>query len=57
MRVIQSWPPLGGDEEGWRFGRGLFGSRAMCGRLEPSEESDSDAEGVTLADAVAALGR
>jgi hydantoinase/carbamoylase family amidase len=45
------------DEEGWRFGRGLFGSRAMCGALVPGEASDADAEGVTLGDAVAALGR
>jgi hydantoinase/carbamoylase family amidase len=45
------------DEEGWRFGRGLFGSRAMCGALVPGEASDADADGVTLGDAVAALGR
>jgi allantoate deiminase len=45
------------DEEGWRFGRGLFGSRAMCGALVPGEASDADAAGVTLGDAVAALGR
>jgi allantoate deiminase len=45
------------DEEGWRFGRGLFGSRAMCGRLEPGEAADADADGVTLGRAVEALGR
>jgi allantoate deiminase len=45
------------DEEGWRFGRGLFGSRAMCGELVPGEAADADADGVTLGNAVAALGR
>jgi allantoate deiminase len=45
------------DEEGWRFGRGLFGSRALCGALVAGEEDDRDADGVTLGEAVAALGR
>ncbi|HEX7297592.1 MAG TPA: Zn-dependent hydrolase [Solirubrobacteraceae bacterium] len=45
------------DEEGWRFGRGLFGSRALCGRLSDGEAADTDPDGVTLGDAVAALGR
>jgi hydantoinase/carbamoylase family amidase len=45
------------DEEGWRFGRGLFGSRALCGRLVDGEQDDRDADGVSLGDAVAALGR
>jgi hydantoinase/carbamoylase family amidase len=36
------------DEEGWRFGRGCFGSRALCGRLEPRELDALDAEGVSL---------
>jgi allantoate deiminase len=44
------------DEEGWRFGRGLTGSRALCGRLGPAELQSVDADGVTLGVALAALG-
>ncbi|MFN0154738.1 MAG: Zn-dependent hydrolase [Gaiella sp.] len=40
------------DEEGWRFGRGCFGSRAMAGRLECGELETTDADGVTLRDAI-----
>jgi hydantoinase/carbamoylase family amidase len=40
------------DEEGWRFGRGCFGSRALCGRLEPEELATRDAGGVMLGDAI-----
>src|SRR5207249_1401497 len=40
------------DEEGWRFGRGCFGSRALCGQLEAGELTTLDDEGVALADAV-----
>jgi len=36
------------DEEGWRFGRGCFGSRALCGQLEPGELDTVDADGVSL---------
>ncbi len=43
-------------EEGWRFGRGVFGSRALCGRLEPDEANLRDAEGVSLGEAFAGLG-
>src|SRR5207237_6834 len=43
-------------EEGWRFGRGVFGSRAVCGQLEDDEGELRDADGVTLAQAFAALG-
>jgi hydantoinase/carbamoylase family amidase len=43
------------DEEGWRFGRGCFGSRALCGALAPGEAGARDAGGVRVADAVAAL--
>jgi allantoate deiminase len=42
------------DEEGWRFGRGCFGSRALCGLLEVGELEARDADGVSVA---AALGR
>ena len=40
------------DEEGWRFGRGCFGSRALCGQLEAGELETRDADGVPLAEAV-----
>ncbi len=43
-------------EEGPRFGRGVFGSRALTGTLEPDEAQLRDAEGVTLGEAFAALG-
>jgi len=42
------------DEEGWRFGRGCFGSRALCGAVQPGELDGRDAGGVTLRDAVGA---
>lgn len=45
------------DEEGARFGRSLLGSSACAGNLDPDEVRGlSDAEGVTLADALAACG-
>jgi allantoate deiminase len=40
------------DEEGSRFGRGCFGSRALCGRLEPGELDTRDADGIALREAV-----
>lgn len=43
------------DEEGWRFGRGCFGSRALCGRLEPAELDARDAGGTSVREALAAL--
>src|SRR5579862_9671096 len=43
-------------EEGPRFGRGVFGSRALVGRLEPDEADLRDAGGTTLGEAFAALG-
>jgi hydantoinase/carbamoylase family amidase len=43
-------------EEGPRFGRGVFGSRAVVGQLEPDEGDLRDPDGVTLAEAFAALG-
>ena len=43
-------------EEGWRFGRGCFGSRAVCGMLEDDEADLRDPDGVTLGEAFAALG-
>jgi allantoate deiminase len=43
------------DEEGWRFGRGFFGSRAVCGRLVDGELETRDAGGVSVGEALAAL--
>ena len=43
-------------EEGPRFGRGVFGSRAVFGELEPDESDLVDAGGTTLGEAFAALG-
>jgi allantoate deiminase len=43
------------DEEGVRFGGGCFGSRALCGRLDPHELEKRDADGVTVGEALAAL--
>ena len=44
------------DEEGCRFGRGLFGSRALTGRLAPDDLDQRDAEGTTVVEALADLG-
>jgi allantoate deiminase len=44
------------DEEGARFGIGLFGSAAAFGRLPPGVTERRDREGVTIADALRALG-
>jgi allantoate deiminase len=43
-------------EEGCRFGRGVFGSRAVFGGLEADEGELVDEDGVTLAEAFAGLG-
>jgi allantoate deiminase len=43
-------------EEGPRFGRGVFGSRAVCGMLDNDEGDLRDAAGISLAAAFAALG-
>jgi allantoate deiminase len=44
------------DEEGWRFGRGFFGSRSLCGLLAPADLELRDAAGTSVAEALAALG-
>lgn len=44
------------DEEGWRFGRGFFGSRAVCGQIEAAELEARDEEGIRVVDALEALG-
>jgi len=43
-------------EEGPRFGRGVFGSRAVVGQLDDDEADLVDADGITLGQAFAALG-
>ena len=44
------------DEEGWRFGDGCFGSRCVAGEIESDGLARTDAAGVTVAEALAALG-
>jgi allantoate deiminase len=44
------------DEEGWRFGDGCFGSRAVAGQIEGDGLARTDAAGTTVAEALAALG-
>lgn len=44
------------DEEGWRFGHGFFGSRAVTGRLVPGTLETPDPEGVTVRAALESLG-
>jgi hydantoinase/carbamoylase family amidase len=43
-------------EEGWRFGGGCFGSRAICDALPPPELTTTDADGVSVREALEALG-
>ena len=35
------------DEEGWRFNKGLFGSRGILGKLEEGELERQDKDGIT----------
>jgi hydantoinase/carbamoylase family amidase len=44
------------DEEGFRFGRGTFGSRAVCGRLCEADLDLADSDGTTVRAALSALG-
>jgi len=44
------------DEEGCRFGHGYFGSRALCGQIEARELDVRDAEGISVGQALSALG-
>src|SRR5204862_446550 len=44
------------DEEGWRFGRGFFGSRAACGLLAPEDLELRNGTEISVADALAGLG-
>jgi hydantoinase/carbamoylase family amidase len=45
------------DEEGWRFGDGFLGSRAVSGQLEASALDRTDRAGVSVREALAAAGR
>src|SRR5690348_13650938 len=44
------------DEEGLRFGSTYLGSRAVAGRLDGAELHRTDADGLTMADAIRAFG-
>ncbi|MDJ0946740.1 MAG: allantoate amidohydrolase [Kiloniellales bacterium] len=44
------------DEEGLRFGTGLFGSSAIIGRLNPEDLARRDEDGATLAEALRGFG-
>lgn len=44
------------DEEGWRFNKGLFGSRGILGKLEEGELQRADKDGITRAQALIDFG-
>jgi allantoate deiminase len=44
------------DEEGWRFNKGLFGSRGILGRLEEGELDRTDKAGITRRQALIDFG-
>jgi allantoate deiminase len=44
------------DEEGWRFGNGCFGSRAVCGLVDEGDLAVEDAGGTSIHEALAQLG-
>lgn len=44
------------DEEGWRFNKGLFGSRGILGKLEEGELDRTDKEGITRRQALLDFG-
>lgn len=44
------------DEEGWRFNKGLFGSRGILGKLEKDELQRADANGITREQALKDFG-
>jgi len=44
------------DEEGWRFRNGCFGSRSVVGDIGPEDLAQRDAAGISVAEALAALG-
>ena len=44
------------DEEGWRFTKGLFGSRGILGKLEEGELARTDKDGITRKQALIDFG-
>lgn len=44
------------EEEGGRFGGGLFGSRAMTGQVSPEELSSRDRDGISMGEAMSRAG-
>ena len=44
------------DEEGWRFNKGLFGSRGILGKLEAGELERKDKDGITRVQALKEFG-
>ena len=44
------------DEEGWRFNKGLFGSRGILGKLEEGELERKDKDGITRGQALKDFG-
>lgn len=44
------------DEEGWRFNKGLFGSRGILGKLEEGELNRKDKDGITREQALKEFG-
>ncbi|RBW70998.1 Zn-dependent hydrolase [Bacillus taeanensis] len=44
------------DEEGWRFNKGLFGSRGILGKLEKGELDRKDKDGMTRKEALIEFG-
>ena len=44
------------DEEGWRFNKGLFGSRGILGKLEDGELQRADKDGITREQALIDFG-
>jgi allantoate deiminase/N-carbamoyl-L-amino-acid hydrolase len=44
------------DEEGWRFNKGLFGSRGILGKLEEGELQRADQDGITREQALTDFG-
>jgi allantoate deiminase len=44
------------DEEGWRFNKGLFGSRGILGKLEDGELERQDKDGITRREALIDFG-
>jgi allantoate deiminase len=44
------------DEEGWRFNKGLFGSKGILGKLEPGDDERTDKAGITRRQALIDFG-